>query len=623
MKLSKKTEEKLKEEILQKAIEHIDYIVDAVKNYRKKVNLAISDIKIKLRNCDRAEERFVQENLLENCQNRVEELKHLQGSPYFVRCDCEFEGEDEVKKLYFGKFNFSEKNIYSWVSRASCIRFNNPGVFSYKSNKNVVKKGKLLRKDQFMIVDGKMVFMSTESWNRKRELVHQEYLMRHKTDFILPEIIEQMEKAQDEVIRAQPKGAILISGPAGSGKTTLALHRVAYLVQSPDTAQEFIAEKAIVFVQDESSKSYFSNLLPELGVKDVEIITFADWAIEILNFGKIGIKFISRLGESEKQKDLYEYRKNEAIKRIEREKDISYSSKNAYGLLKKIYSSQFSKELSNILERQEKDKLLDRFDLTALLKLYIKTHGSLLKEKVVYRELKNGNFKKERVEGQIKYSLIVIDEIQNYSEEQVEIFRACVEKSTNAIIYVGDLSQQTHLCTLRDWESLGEKFQNERKVVLQKVYRTTKEILEYMNSVGFNVIIPTGIKSGCQVEERIIANKKEEILQIKKIVKQKGKVMIGILAKQKDYLVDFKKEFNDANIKVMSINEAQGVEFDIVFLVGVNKELFIVDNKIESSLAFERKKINKDLIYVALTRAMNELYVYGKDSLKEVIKIQI
>ena len=219
---------------------------------------------------------------------------------------------------------------------------------------------------------------------------------------------------------------------------------------------------------------------------------------------------------------------------------------------------------------------------------------------------------------------MVVDEVQNYLSEQVKIFRSCIETNMNAIIYVGDLAQQTHLCTIRNWEAVSEKFQGEREVELQKVYRTTKEILKYINSVGFNVVVPKGIKTGLLVKEKKMISKKKEILEIKNVIKQRKKVIIGILARQKDYLIDFKNAFKKNNyIKIMSINEAQGVEFDIVFLVGMSKEQFIVNNKLDRFLLIERKKVNKDLIYVALTRAMNELYVYGKDPLKKVVASQM
>lgn len=66
-----------------------------------------------------------------------------------------------------------------------------------------------------------------------------------------------MEKAQDQVIRASHKGSLVIGGPAGSGKTTLALHRVAYLTQAPETSEFYPTKSIIVFVQDTGTKITF------------------------------------------------------------------------------------------------------------------------------------------------------------------------------------------------------------------------------------------------------------------------------------------------------------------------------------------------------------------------------
>ncbi|HNW09616.1 MAG TPA: hypothetical protein PKM52_03475, partial [bacterium] len=112
-------------------------------------------------------------------------------------------------------------------------------------------------------------------------MIYQEYFSTRKTSFILPEIVAQMEKAQDQVVRAEYGGKLAITGPAGSGKTTLALHRAAYLLQSPETVDKLDANQIIVFVQDDSTRDYFSHLLPELGINDVEITTMASWARKI------------------------------------------------------------------------------------------------------------------------------------------------------------------------------------------------------------------------------------------------------------------------------------------------------------------------------------------------------
>lgn len=217
-----------------------------------------------------------------NIRKKYNQLEGLYPSPYFNRFKLQFDSEKEMREIFFGKFPFAEEGILSWTSPIAAVRFDSPGRFSFSVD-GQKQAGRIDEKDQYLIVDGKIKFLASEKAGRERELIYQEYFSQHKTDFVLPEILAQMEKSQDAVIRAQVKGPLVISGPAGSGKTTLALHRIAYLLQSPDTADSYSQDKIIVFVQDSSTKNYFSGLLPSFGINDVRIETFGEWALDSLN----------------------------------------------------------------------------------------------------------------------------------------------------------------------------------------------------------------------------------------------------------------------------------------------------------------------------------------------------
>ena len=134
---------------------------------------------------------------LNNSRQRTEELENLYNSPYFAKCSVRFENENKCKTLYFSKFSYPLKNIYSWVSPAATLRFKKPGNISYDLPNRSKKSGKLHKKDQFMIIDGKIVYMSSESLDYKRTLVHQEHFTGQKRTFLLPEIVEQMEESLD------------------------------------------------------------------------------------------------------------------------------------------------------------------------------------------------------------------------------------------------------------------------------------------------------------------------------------------------------------------------------------------------------------------------------------------
>jgi len=603
-----------KEKILSLAREHLASVCLSMKKGLENVEKSLKLNKKRFSSLSYAD-KMVGRVIIANGEKRISELNHLKSSPYFVRCDVIFDKEEKENRIYFAKFGFSERDVYSWVTPASAIRFENPGDVKYKRPDGRMQKVKLLRKDQYMIVDGKIKFLSSEKIDTPRELVYEEYFSTKKTGFILPEIVAQMEKAQDQVIRAHHKEPFLISGPAGSGKTTLALHRVAYLVQSPDLADIFTSKSIIVFVQDNGTKEYFSHLLPELGIDDVKIITFSEWAFEILG---IGGNLTERYGDNECEKDLYEFNKLEALNNLAKQ---TYAKVSPFSILKKAYGKYFDAGQKILFQRQISDVVFDSVDLTLLLKVTHANNNKLSTTREYYIKQKNGSVKKRKEVVPLEYSLAVIDEFQNYLPDQLRLIKSCISEKSQAAVYVGDMAQQIKLGTIRRWEDIEEKMEKNRKVTLQKVYRNTKNILQYIRTLGYDIEIPDQLKEGKEVKEYILKSKDGEIEQIKKIITSNNFSSVGILAKETDYLVEFKKAFGDNNkVHVMTMNEAQGVEFDIVVIVGVSKDMFSSheDDKYRN-LAKEKMRINKDLLYVSLTRAISELHVMGKVKLTSSI----
>lgn len=603
-----------KQELLEQSKNHLKTITNNVSVYQQSIITAIQRIRT-----DLLKEEEDHENLVEMLIHSLETQKRLAysyKSPYFVRCDVQFDDEKEIRELYFGRFSLRDDSIYSWVAPAASIRFETTGRFSYELPNGKKRSGMLLRKDQFMIVDGKIFFLSTEATTYPRELVYQEYFSQKKQGFMLPEIVEQMEKAQDTIIRSHHYGSFLVSGAAGSGKTTLALHRVAYLVQSPETEKLFQPSAITVFVQDASTKAYFSGLLPELGIYRVTITTFDEWAMKILNI--IDMQFIRRYGATEEEKDQYEYSKNIALQTLK----STNSEKELTNTLEIVYSLVFTSKQQALLKKQLQEKKLDRFDLTILLKTALLKDQKLFETVEKYKKQTNGKYVKNLIRQPILYSLTVIDEAENYLTEQIQLIKTCSNPQTNAVIYVGDLIQQTLLWTMKNWDSVNEQFQKDRQVILQNVYRNTKQILEYIQSCGFSIEIPLNIKEGKKVLETILTKKSDEIIYVTKIIEKNLDKTIGILAKTDEYLEDYRKQFSKyKNIHIMTINEAQGVEFDIVILVGINKELY-QNNNLSKEIRNERQRVNSDLLYVACTRAISELHISGNSTVKELLALR-
>ena len=539
-------------------------------------------------------------------RKRYNDLLNLHPSPYFNFCLVKFEGEDNFKELYFSKFSFDAQEIYSWASPIAQIRFENPGKFIFK-NKNGNQTIEIIKKDQYLIAEGKILFLSTESNDQERELVYQEYFSTRKTAFILPEIVAQMEKAQDQVVRAQFGGKLAVTGPAGSGKTTLALHRIAYLLQAPETSDKLDSRDVIVFVQDESTRDYFSHLLPELGIKDVEITTLGSWAKKILPIENWNIE------EFQKDSDAhYVWAKIQAQKTSK----VVFWKNDWFSILTETYGGKLNQAQKKMLMDQKKKKILDRVDLAILLKSKIKTDEGINVEKEYYQVIsKTQELKKKKKKFKVSYKLILIDEFQNYLSEHIEIFNQGINPSGGELIFIGDFNQRVRLGTVNNMLQID--LQEERLVKLSKVYRNTKQILMYLNELGYKVDIPQMIKDGPKVQEAVFGGEEEEKF-IQEKLKELDKVSVGILSHDELLLKNYAQKFDQGNVKVMSLIDAQGVEFDTVFLVGVGENLLSVKH-LPVELQEEMAKIKRDLLYIALTRAMNELYVIGEKKLSDIV----
>lgn len=555
--------------------------------------------------------------MVQFAKENIENYKLLQKDPYFSRCDFLFTETGEIKSLYFAKFSFLQEGIYSWVAPLSKLRFEEIGEVVIEIQAHNFLRGKLLRKDQYMFVDGEVIFMSSESSDYERTLIYQEYLSQNSpNNFEMKDIVALMEKAQDKVIRADVNKSFLIAGPAGSGKTTLALHRVAYLAQSPDTSNQFKGENILVLVQDAGSKEYFGALLPKLGIENVSIMTFGQWALERLDMD--GAICIDRsFVDSDRQYEL-EYLKIQAVKGIESE-GVKFNS-NYKSILKKLYEKYLSKDLfkqtlSNIAENK-----FDIFDLIILLKSYMNRFNEFHEFYNDYIAVEGNKKKFNLVRKKLKkeYSLIIIDEVQNYLSDQINLIKSAVDKRKN-LLYVGDLNQQTRLGTLRNWEEIDESFDDESKVVLEKVYRNTKQIMNYVKSLGYEVDYADKLRDGEEVvTKRIEKNNLEE--EILNVLSSHNLGTVGILSDNLEVIESLKQsniaELSANNrVRFMTITEAQGLEFETVIFLEVVEAIRLnggspqVAPSLNLDLTSQIQRIRKDLKYVALTRAIERLIV--------------
>lgn len=119
--------------------------------------------------------------------------------------------------------------------------------------------------------DKQVEFISNEQY-----LLEQLYT---RGDPRLQDIVKSIQEKQDKIIRARHDQVVIINGVAGSGKTSVAIHRLAYLLY-PGNENKINASRTIIFCPNPIFLHYIEDLLPSLGEKDVKQTTFAAWAIE-------------------------------------------------------------------------------------------------------------------------------------------------------------------------------------------------------------------------------------------------------------------------------------------------------------------------------------------------------
>lgn len=631
-----------KEQLIEGLLGHIKSTQEAVTTELEKVSKTAHRPIYEI-NQLKKEDREYAKHLQALSLLRYTELEALNKSPFFSKCVIAHKTADirqnKEKTLYFGKYEFSEQGIYSWVAPIATIRFANAGDTSFRLPNGKLREVKIFEKEQYMIVDGKPMFYARETETEPRELIYQEHFSLKKGAFMLPEIVEVMEKAQDDVIRASHFGPFAISGPAGSGKTTLALHRVAYLAQSPETAELYPSDSITVFVQDTSTKEYFSHLLPELGIHNVSITTFFEWAAEILKLEELR-RSADPTHELEKL-----YIKDQTLK----EGAPATWKRNAWYTLESAYKKLGSKELVEHFAKQKNSNALDRIDLTIALALLREDLGRLEVHIESNRAMRMGKIVHHVEKRPVQFALAVVDEFQNYLPEQLDLFKSCLKSETQSIIYVGDMSQQILHGTVRNWSEFKEEISSERQIKLHKVYRNTKEILRYIQSIGYTVEIPEALKEGVPVVEHLSIGgqendfevyKQETLAQLDSILEKSAAAefpeSIGIIGLRRsdvafisEYIASKQMpEDKKKLIRVSTIAESQGVEFDIVCLVGIHPDIFVPEklkltNGIEEGsetlvqkFKEESLKIRKDLVYIALTRAIAQMHVFGTAKLK-------
>lgn len=223
-------------------------------------------------------ERKVKTLTYEFYRRMVLRLKKLAQTPYFGRIDFQEAGEAEIEPIYIGLatlFNQEEEClIYDWRAPISSMFYEyQPGQSSYECNSGIVE-GEMALKRQYKIANGEIQYMFDTNLKIDDEIL-QSILGQHSSGK-MKQIVTTIQREQNQVIRDEEHKLLIVQGAAGSGKTSIALHRIAYLLYTYRNSLK--SDQILIFSPNYIFSDYISNVLPELGEENMRQITFHEYA---------------------------------------------------------------------------------------------------------------------------------------------------------------------------------------------------------------------------------------------------------------------------------------------------------------------------------------------------------
>ena len=399
-------------------------------------------------------------------EETVRQLSYLKDVPYFGRIDFLEEGERFAEEIYIGRYGFRNKKtreyeIYDWRTPIASMFYDSGiGSASYKCPAGELR-GELTCKRQYKIENGELKYCYDTNVAVQDDVLEE--VLAGNTDKVLRVIIDTITAEQNMAIRQPHALNMLVTGPAGSGKTSVGMHRLAYLLYH--NRENLSSEKIAVLSRNQIFSSYVSEILPELGEENVNDIMFDS----LVNRG---------VSNEYKKRDYYE--------------QVEYLLKHKEGSLRtQAIELKYSERFIAYL-KENKDKFREKHtDFDTVLEFYLYLLRKYTKDtqpeiynytknqvrigKIYYEDMLIVSFLRILL-GAIKpmseISHVVVDEAQDYNYLQLQIIRMIYPKAHFTIL--ADANQAIHpLTSTTDMKKMAEIFTTQygiKEVVLSKSY---------------------------------------------------------------------------------------------------------------------------------------------------------
>ncbi|MGZ4134206.1 MAG: HelD family protein [Tumebacillaceae bacterium] len=241
--------------------------------------------------------RYVGDDLTEQVledirENRRRSLHIATPEPYFGRLDFQEAGKEASTPLYIGKVGVEDEDtgqllVVDWRAPVASMFYSFTGgeeLANYDSPEGLIEGLIYLKRN--LVIRKQILQRVVDAYVKGGDnlAVADEFLLfrlGENKDNRLRDIVSTIQEEQDKIIRSVKNTALVIQGVAGSGKTTVALHRLAYLLYQ--YRENIRAERMIIFAPNSMFLDYISGVLPELGVGGIQQTTYTDWALDLLD----------------------------------------------------------------------------------------------------------------------------------------------------------------------------------------------------------------------------------------------------------------------------------------------------------------------------------------------------
>lgn len=513
---------------------------------------------------DNQQALFRQMNANEEQFRLRKRFKKMQDSPFFGRVDFRYDGDEEAETFYIGIGNLSESAgslplVYDWRAPVSGLFYDyDKGPASYEAPSGIFE-GEVISKWQYKIRKGKMLYEFESDVKIDDEILGAE--LGSNGEVQLKNIVRTIQKEQNEIIRNTKDRIMVIQGAAGSGKTSVALHRIAYLLYHD--RENLKSSNVLILSPNGVFADYISHILPELGEENIREMSFDLFAYRELKdivgdcedrYDQIEHTVLNPKIQDicrEKQSPEFVSKLDGFVLRLEDElmnfRDVEYrgctlSEKEIIDLfyfkfldvplLSRMHSvaEYFIDQVETLRDRDLSDE--EREEVMECFRSMYETRDcyvlySRFLEKEGYRPLPHCQIEKRRLRYEdvypvlyLKYTLyqcrnhhgikhVVVDEMQDYSWIQYLLIH---KMFPCRMTILGDKAQTMEDETQDVLKFLPKIFGKDiRKIVMNRSYRNTMEVAQYANHLTGIEDMELFERHGEPVDERTFSSTEEAL----------------------------------------------------------------------------------------------------------------